>query len=107
MGVLSGYVALRNCSLCLISIEGGAKESAVTRGRRKGGSIDSRDEGSVTVLSVKELSTPVRSVYDSGEQQLVTMILCHSASPLSFFGIINIPTSSPSSFLTISDISQL
>jgi hypothetical protein len=67
MGVLSGYVALRNCSLCLTSLEGGARESADTRGRRRFSSLNVRDEGSVCVLSVKELSTPVRSVYDSGK----------------------------------------
>lgn len=71
MGVLSGYVALSNCSLCLISLEAGVRESAITRGRRRVSSADVREEGLVTVLSVKELSTPVRSVYDSGKQQLL------------------------------------
>ena len=55
------------------------EEGAVTRGRRRVRSIDIREEVSVTVLSVKELSTPVRSVYDSGKQQLVTRILYLSA----------------------------
>jgi hypothetical protein len=85
MGVLSGYVALRNCSLCLLSLEGGVKESVVTRGMRRVSSVDVREEGSVTVLSVKELSTPVRSVYDSGKQQLVTMIRHHTALLLTLF----------------------
>jgi hypothetical protein len=103
MGVLSGYVALINCSLCLISLEGGVREGAVTRGRRKVSSINVREEGLVTVLSVEELSTPVRSVYDSGKQHLLTRILYHSALLLNFFGIIYIPTAYPSSFHTFSD----
>ena len=107
MGVLSGYIALRNSSLCLINLEGGVMESTATRGRKRVSSIDIREEGLVTVLSVKELSTPVRSVYDSGKQQLVTMILYYSALLFNFFGIIDNPASYPSSFLTIFDVIQL
>lgn len=99
MGVLSGYVALKNCSLCLISLEGGVMESAVTRGRRRVSSIDVREEGSVTVLSVKELSTPVKSVYDSGKQHLLTRTLHHSALRLKFLASLIFQLLTPVHFL--------
>ena len=73
MSILSSYVALSNCSLCILKGEGNVERlrSAYRgRGRSKDGYECLRKEGLVTVLSVKELSTPVRAVYDSGEHFL-------------------------------------
>ena len=74
MSVLSSYVALGDCSLCILKGEGSMERSRSShrgRGRSKDGHEYLRKGGLVTVLSVKELSTPVRAVYDSGEQFLV------------------------------------
>ena len=82
IGVLSSYIALKNCSLCVLSGEQGAKERAANSGWSKDSNQNVGNEGSVTVLSIKELSTPVRAVYDSGEQQLVdssSQFFCHSS----------------------------
>lgn len=81
MSILSSYVALKNCSLCILKREGEGEGSigrsrSSYRGRSKGkdGYECLRKEELVTVLSVKELSTPVRAVYDSGEHFLVEYI---------------------------------
>jgi hypothetical protein len=69
MGVLSSYTALRNCALCVLREVQGDPAGGALGGveYRMGDGLAGRSGvRTVCVLSVKELSTPLRDQYDSG-----------------------------------------
>ena len=94
MGVMGSYASLKNCALCVKGDTGYREGSRVFRvsgsrdrdGDRKGdgdgdGGVDEWDvEGrasKVCVLSVAELSTPLRDQYDSGKRHIYVRLRCN------------------------------
>ena len=69
MGVLSSYTALKNCALCVlrdVPCGPAGDVSGDAEYRKDDGLASSSKARAVCVLSVKELSTPLRDQYDSG-----------------------------------------
>lgn len=69
MGVLSSYTALKNCALCVLRDVPGDSAGGISGGgeyRPNDGLAGRRSARTVCVLSVKELSTPLRDQFDSG-----------------------------------------
>jgi hypothetical protein len=83
MGVLSSYTALKNCALCVLRDAQGDPTGCVLGGAefRTGDGLAGRsDVRTVCVLSVKELSTPLRDQYDSGTYARTVSLLLMSVA---------------------------